>query len=143
MKTKRSTYLGYGVLLVAAVGLVVWWQGFPGNSKQSSDAIQVPAFSPIAKLGERAFSKNCSACHGLNASGSDSGPPLVHQIYNPGHHADEAFHRAVRQGTPQHHWRFGNMPPQMHVSAKQVSQIIAYIRELQEANGIRYEVHRM
>ena len=80
---------------------------------------------------------------GVNALGTEQGPPLLHDIYNPGHHSDMAFYRAVQSGVPQHHWRFGNMLPQRHVSRKQTELIIAYIRELQRANGIKYKKHQM
>lgn len=67
----------------------------------------------------------------------------MHDIYNPGHHADEAFLRAARNGVQQHHWRFGDMPPQPQVSDEQLVQIVRYVRELQQANGIRFKPHRM
>ena len=67
-----------------------------------------------------------------------NGPPLVHNIYNSGHHADASFHFAVRAGARQHHWRFGDMPPQEQVTDDEVPAIIAYVRELQQANGIPY-----
>ena len=35
-----------------------------------------------------------------------------------------------------HHWRFGHMPPVAGLSRKDVAKIIAYVRELQSANGI-------
>ncbi len=68
---------------------------------------------------------------------------LVHDIYNPGHHGDEAFSRAAKQGVPQHHWPFGNMQPLPDVSDEQLAAIVGYIRELQEANGIFYRPHTM
>jgi hypothetical protein len=53
---------------------------------------------------------NCAVCHGPAATGSMQGPPLVHEIYEPGHHPDELFVRAVMEGVAQHHWDFGPMP---------------------------------
>ena len=86
--------------------------------------------------GKVAFAKHCGQCHGTNATGTDKGPPLVHRYYVPSHHADFSFVRAVRQGVRQHHWRFGNMPPQPEVSKEEIDSIILYVRELQRANGI-------
>ena len=57
--------------------------------------------------------------------------------YEPGHHPDAASYRAVNQGVVSHHWSFGNMPPVPGVSQRSVGQIVAYVRELQRANGIR------
>lgn len=100
--------------------------------------VTVPdSFSDEEAMGERAFNAYCVACHGTNAAGQDGmAPPLVHPIYRPGHHADEAFQIAVRNGVRAHHWRFGNMPPIEGLTRADVTTIIAYIRALQRANGI-------
>jgi hypothetical protein len=39
-------------------------------------------------------------------------------------------------GVQSHHWRFGNMPSIEDLTRGDVKMIIAYIRELQRANGI-------
>lgn len=93
--------------------------------------------SEQAKIGKRGFDAVCAACHGENASGRNGmGPPLVHKIYEPSHHADAAFQMAVRGGVRAHHWRFGNMPPQEGLTVADVKAITLYVRELQRANGI-------
>lgn len=102
----------------------------------------VPELTAEAQEGERYFNAVCAACHGQNGLGTELGPPLVHDIYNPGHHADMAFMMAVQNGVRAHHWRFGNMPPQQATRAE-VARIVAYIRELQQANGITYRPHNM
>ena len=79
----------------------------------------------------------------MNGVGTNTGPPLVHDIYNPGHHDDRSFYRAVKSGVPQHHWRFGNMQPLPKVTESQIGAIVRYVRELQLANGITYRPHRM
>ena len=86
--------------------------------------------------GERLFEMNCVACHGHLATGTTAGPPLVHEIYEPGHHPDESFHRAVQQGVPQHHWDFGPMPVIPGLREAEVTDIIAYVRSLQREAGI-------
>lgn len=99
---------------------------------------QTPAPSPADSLtGEQRFNQTCAACHGERGRGTPSGPPLVHKIYEPGHHSDAAFMLAVRNGVTQHHWTFGNMPPQPQVSDAQVRLITAYVRGLQREAGIR------
>ena len=105
--------------------------------------VKVPVLSSNAKSGEAVYSENCAACHGQNAGGSDQGPPLVYDTYNPGHHADGAFYMAVKSGVRQHHWKFGNMPAQPNVSKAETKLILTYVRELQRANGIFYKPHRM
>ena len=93
--------------------------------------------SQNAQIGKRGFEAKCVACHAVNASGYDGvAPPLVHKIYEPSHHGDESFQRAVYLGVQAHHWRFGNMPAVEGLTRADVKMIIAYIRELQRANGI-------
>ena len=95
------------------------------------------SLSANAEIGKRAFEANCASCHGLNASGRQGlAPPLIHKIYEPSHHGDEAFQRAVALGVRAHHWRFGNMPKVDGLSRADVTYIIKYIREVQVANGI-------
>lgn len=96
----------------------------------------VPVLSHEARAGREAFDRLCAACHGADASGSAAGPPLVHRIYGPGHHADVAFVLAVQRGVRAHHWRFGDMPPQPSAQADEIDLIVRYVRELQRANGI-------
>lgn len=86
--------------------------------------------------GERLYSDNCARCHGALGSGSDTGPPLVDIVYEPNHHADIAFQRAVALGVAAHHWRFGNMPPVPGVDTAAVGRVTAYVRWLQREAGI-------
>ncbi|MDH5327144.1 MAG: cytochrome c [Gammaproteobacteria bacterium] len=89
-----------------------------------------------AQKGGQLFHSMCAQCHGAAAKGSDRGPPLVHKVYNSKHHADIAFHWAVRDGVKQHHWKFGNMPP-IAMSPEDTGHIIAYIRQKQREAGIK------
>ena len=95
--------------------------------------VEVPA---EFQNGEKLFNDNCRRCHGTRAAGTNQGPPLVHQTYEPNHHSDGAFQSAVRNGSQAHHWNFGNMPPTAGVSEQQVTEITAYVRFLQRQAGI-------
>jgi mono/diheme cytochrome c family protein len=95
------------------------------------------ALSPAARVGARVFAAACAQCHGENAAGrAGKGPPLVHRIYEPGHHGDASILLAVRNGTRAHHWTFGNMPPVPGLTDGDVKAVTAYVRELQRFNGI-------
>ena len=96
--------------------------------------------SEAALAGEKLFSANCSMCHGSNASGTSQGPPLVHEIYEPGHHGNASFVIAVARGVRAHHWDFGNMPAVPELSIDEIHQVICYVRELQLAEGIIDEI---
>lgn len=122
------------VALALGIGAVAWWL-VPDAASPTVD-VTVPELSSVARAGEAAFRANCAACHGAAAGGTDQGPPLVHRVYHPNHHADAAFVLAVKRGVPQHHWSFGNMPPVPDVGERTLQQIITYVRDLQKANGI-------
>ncbi|MDT8344571.1 MAG: cytochrome c [Thermohalobaculum sp.] len=107
-----------------------------GAPAMAADEIVVPQLSAAASTGQGFFEARCASCHGKNAAGTDKGPPLVHRIYEPSHHADFAFVRAVRNGVRSHHWRYGDMQPVEGVTDKQIEWIATYVRELQRANGI-------
>lgn len=124
---------GPGAALLVIVGL--WWFGSNRSGSGSVDVV-LPELSRPAQAGQAVFQKSCAICHGTLAGGTDQGPPLVHKIYEPSHHADAAFVLAAKRGVTQHHWSFGNMPPQPQVDERAMQQIIAFVRELQVANGI-------
>ncbi len=86
--------------------------------------------------GEEFFNKYCAQCHGEKGLGTDKGPPFVHKIYNPNHHADLSFQFAAQRGVRSHHWRFGDMPKVEGVTEKEVNEIIGYVRWLQRQAGI-------
>ena len=88
------------------------------------------------QVGEAKFTANCAACHGVRGVGTKQGPPLVHKIYEPNHHADMAFQRAAENGVRAHHWEFGNMPKIEGVTSGDVEHIIRYVRWLQREAGI-------
>ncbi|MDO9459148.1 MAG: cytochrome c [Alphaproteobacteria bacterium] len=122
-------------VLAAGLGIFVWQLPAPsGTSKGPTVAVKVPALSMLAINGKTAFDANCATCHGLNAAGTSTirGTMLM-----------APFFLRPSLGVRQHHWPYGDMPPQRHVTEPQVATIVQYIRELQVANGIRYRPHLM
>ena len=110
----------------------------PVNGAPIVEVVLPDALSDEARIGKTIFEAKCAACHGANAAGQQGvAPPLVHVIYEPSHHGDESFQIAAARGVRAHHWPFGNMPPVEGVTRADVATVIAYIRELQRANGIR------
>lgn len=133
-----------GACVVAAVSTALFLQSSPPKGGGIAATVQsgamvdvhVPKFGSDATIGQRIFDGACAACHGTNAAGTVGvAPPLVHVIYEPNHHADEAFQRAAKLGVRSHHWRFGDMPPVDGLTRGDVKMIVTYIRELQRANG--------
>jgi len=131
------------LVLIAAIDLYINYgrvNSSVAEAEQSEALVQIEIpseLSGLATIGKRGFDKNCAACHGENAAGKDGvAPPLVHKIYEPSHHGDESFQRAVAMGVRAHHWKFGNMPAIEGLTRAEVKAITAYVRELQRHNGI-------
>ena len=141
---KTLIFTGVFVVISAAYLLIpIISNSTDGDEISISDnsaivSIELPdELSKVAQIGKLAFQSNCLACHGENAVGQKGvAPPLIHKIYEPSHHGDESFQRAVAVGVRAHHWKFGNMPSIEGLTRGDVKAIIAYVRELQEANGI-------
>ena len=142
----KSTIAIAAILVAGGVGYAMW-PAAPQTADSDTattmedgvlaDVLLPESLSQNAQIGQLGFEAKCAACHGLNAAGQDGvAPPLVHIIYEPSHHGDEAFQRAAAMGVRGHHWPFGEMPPIEGVTRGDVTMIIAYIRELQRANGI-------
>ena len=142
----KSTIAIAAILVAGGVGYAMW-PAAPQTADSDTattmedgvlaDVLLPESLSQNAQIGQLGFEAKCAACHGLNAAGQDGvAPPLVHIIYEPSHHGDEAFQRAAGMGVRGHHWPFGDMPPVEGVTRGDVTMIIAYIRELQRANGI-------
>lgn len=134
------------ILVAAGLGYAMWPAAPQPSANDTAASREAAALADVlvpetlsqnAQIGKIGFEAKCAACHGLNAAGQDGvAPPLVHIIYEPNHHGDEAFHRAAAIGVRGHHWPFGDMPPVEGINRADVTMIIAYIRELQRANGI-------
>lgn len=138
MTASRLRWLIPAALFVifALAGYAGWglWRG-PGLDPPPQMAVRVPDLSSVAEAGRQAFERRCAQCHGPHGAGG-AGPPLVHPIYRPAHHADVAFDLAVRRGVRAHHWLLGDMPRQADVDSEETAAITRYLRELQAANGI-------
>lgn len=149
--SKSGLFLAAFIVVAGAV--IVWQQVQPvpsdGHSMSPPDLSQVAEGGPIAKvtipaefssnaqIGKRVFEAKCADCHGVNAAGQNGvAPPLVHKTYEPNHHGDGSFLLAAKNGVRAHHWRFGNMPPIEGLTDADVKMVVAYVRELQRANGI-------
>jgi len=123
---------------IRRIGLAAAIAGTAGAALGASlgGAVRIPDLGEAAARGQASFAAHCASCHGADAGGTGTGPPLIHRIYEPGHHADMAFVLATRRGSRAHHWRFGDMPPVAGVTDAEIADIIAFIREVQRANGI-------
>lgn len=115
-------------------GAVVWYAARPDPESEAADgpSDRNPA---LVRRGRVSYEGTCAECHGLDLSGTDQGPPFLDRIYAPNHHSDDAFFLAVARGAAAHHWSFGDMPAQ-DVPEEEVGAIVAYVRSVQEQEGI-------
>lgn len=109
------------------------------TKEQRLAKLHIPSSNVVRDLGlgKTLYQGACLACHGNDAGGTDRGPPLAHRTYRELHHADMAFHLAVKNGAKQHHWNFGAMPPVEGLTPEQVEHVIGYVRDEQRRVGIQ------
>ncbi|MBN9023020.1 MAG: c-type cytochrome [Rhizobiales bacterium] len=127
------------IVLLAVAALA--WRYWPAEEEAALGMpmvdVTLPKLTDQAQEGRSAYITYCAGCHGAAAAGRQGiGPPLVHVLYQSGHHGDAAFQLAALNGTRQHHWQFGDMPAVKGINAADVAGIVVYVRELQRANGI-------
>ena len=131
MQAKRIASLAAAALIV---GSAAYFLTDDGNGAEVN--VSLPALTEAGQRGQAAFATFCASCHGISGGGTEKGPPLIHKIYHPGHHGDAAIASAALNGARAHHWPYGDMPPVEGISEAQIRDIIAFIREVQHANGI-------
>ena len=125
------------ILSLVFLMLISACDGGPGGRDPNPLHLPPQGFVGDSVMGEKLYSQNCLVCHGTNGLGSNQGPPFVAKTYNPRHHADLAFHLAVRNGVRSHHWNFGDMKPIPNLSPEDVGHIVQYVRAIQRKSGIK------
>ena len=139
--------INIGVLLCLFIIVAASFLIFLQNEKVTATELKVgepianvlvpDQISELGLLGKNIFELKCESCHGINAAGRhEIGPPLVHKFYEPSHHSDQSFYRAVALGVKSHHWSLGNMAAVEGLTKGDGKAIISYVRELQRENGI-------
>lgn len=99
-----------------------------------SDAPTNSAGSQVER-GAEVYAESCASCHGADLRGTDKGPSHMSIVYEPNHHTDDSFRRAIADGAPQHHWNFGDMEPVEGLTEDDIEAVIAYVRAEQERQG--------
>jgi mono/diheme cytochrome c family protein len=94
-----------------------------------------PQDAALVEMGAELYAAHCASCHGADLRGTDIGPSLLSQVYEPDHHGDGAFLAAVTRGVQPHHWDFGPMPPIQDLTSADIEAIVAFVRENQRVEG--------
>ena len=87
------------------------------------------------EAGVQVYASGCASCHGADLRGTDKGPSHLSIVYEPNHHSDDSFRSAIANGSPQHHWGFGDMEPVGGLSDEDIDAVIAFVRSEQQQQG--------
>tara|TARA_R100000455_G_scaffold18312_1_gene9004 strand:- start:86 stop:514 length:429 start_codon:yes stop_codon:yes gene_type:complete len=128
------------ILLFLGISYILLQESEQRDSLAGAPIVEVTeaALTPLAEDGQAVFDTKCAYCHGLNAAGRDGvGPPLVHLMYAPGATDDARLALSIRKGVKADKWPFGDMPAEPDLAEEEIRGLVAYIREMQKANGIQ------
>ncbi len=117
--------------VIVAISLSVAISACAGDDTATAPLEPIPAEADGAVI----YQARCASCHGEDLRGTDEGPSQLSIVYEPNHHGDDAYRAAIRNGVPQHHWGFGNMPAVEEITDDQIELVIGYIRSQQETLG--------
>ena len=106
-----------------------------GGCAQNNQMAEISGLLADKADGATVYQARCASCHGSDLRGSDNGPSLLSIVYEPGHHGDDSFRSAIRNGVGQHHWAFGNMPAVPDITDEQIERVIIFIRTQQDELG--------
>lgn len=120
-----------GLLALAVAALIAACGGDDSATSTPTTVIPLAADADGATV----YAARCASCHGDDLQGTDKGPSQLSIVYEPGHHGDDAYRSAIRNGATAHHWGFGDMPAIDNITDDQVELVIAYIRGEQERRG--------
>ena len=95
-----------------------------GNSLESSIQFSAEASDADRKEGARIFHERCSACHGVDGSGTPFAPPLNRPQYDHGD-SDLAVYKVLRDGIP------GTGMQSAGLTLLERLQVVSYLRTLQ------------
>ncbi len=123
-----SRHLG---ALVVSIAVSLTLAGCGGADTDASVVVPLAADADGATV----YGARCASCHGADLRGTDKGPPQLSIVYEPGHHGDDAYRSAIRNGARQHHWGFGNMPVIESITDEQIEAVISYVRGEQQRLG--------
>ncbi len=131
----RSRRVALGIAGLAAAAVLAGCSDSDAASPTTTASSAESDGGGSAGDGAALYAESCALCHGADLRGSAMGPSHLSQVYEPGHHSDDSFRNAVANGSPAHHWDFGDMPPVPGLSDDEVDAIIAFVRQQQETHG--------
>ncbi len=130
----KDLLLGLGLISCPAIIFVVFGTSGLDAFDESASA---PSISASVQLGGIAYAEECTGCHGRTARGTERGPNLIHADYGPARRSDAQFRRALSEGKLARRAGYEDMPPVKDRSERHLNRLVAFLRDVQRANGIR------
>ncbi len=116
-------FLSTAIFLYAADGAWLHRISHADHDRTSPFGNDPAQLQNAAAAGAQLFQNNCAKCHGSDAMGKYSRPPIISERI--AHASDGDLFWLLTNGNP---WK--GMPPWMMLPAKQRWQLVAYIRSL-------------
>ncbi|MCL1600011.1 MAG: c-type cytochrome [Actinomycetia bacterium] len=134
---KPMVSIAIAAVVLAVVSIVaLGGNSSPRDPMTGQNEFDIPVQDPVLVAeGGDLYRANCAACHGSNLTGTAVGPSQLSVVYQPGHHPNEAYISAIRNGVPAHHWDFGDMAPVVGLSQGDMDRIVTFVRETQRIEG--------
>jgi mono/diheme cytochrome c family protein len=117
--------------VAVAIAIAIFFVACAGEDPELEAIVPLAADADGATV----YEARCASCHGTDLRGTDKGPSQLSIVYEPGHHGDDSYRSAIRNGAQQHHWPFGDMPAVESVTDDQIEAVISYIRGQQGRLG--------
>ena len=121
--------------LRVAVTIMALVLGLAACGSEATNETTPAADGSRERDGATVYADACASCHGADLGGTDKGPSMLSIVYEPNHHSDESFRRAIAVGSPEHHWTFGDMKPVEGLTAAEVTGVIEFVRSEQQRLG--------
>jgi mono/diheme cytochrome c family protein len=135
MRRRRRIDVPAIAAVLVVCTLLVAGCGDDGGDDGGDGATTRDTSAGAPEAGQVLYGENCASCHGTDLRGTDKGPSHLSKVYEPGHHSDASFVNAIRNGSPEHHWDFGDMEPVEGLSDDDIEAIITFVRQKQEEEG--------
>ena len=122
------------VIAMAAVSVAIAACG----SSEKNDEKQPPLTQEqLVAKGRSIFNSTCATCHSVSLQGGSMAPSMLQAAFAPAQLPDSAISQAIQNGVNDNRFGKGPMPAQPSVHPKDIPAVIAYIRWVQQANGIK------
>jgi mono/diheme cytochrome c family protein len=124
----RASLAAFTVLAAGGIGMAACGESDPYKDGAAGGGSELA-------VGEQTYRDFCGSCHGRDFEGSSNGPSHLDAVYAPESTTDEDFRAAITQGAPEANYDLGSMPAIASLDDREIADVIAYIRSVQDERG--------